>query len=195
MRLIEHSVRLQGKKALLRPMTENDWDILFRWNNDPEVLYYVENEDIDSQSMEQVHRIYRQVSQNAYCFIIVVNNRPAGECWLQKMNLKRIKEKYPGRDCRRIDIMIGEKDLWGKGIGTDVIGTLTAFGFEVEMADMIFGCGVADYNPRSRKAFTKNGYIVDAMNEQPSGGKAKVCYDLVIDRERFTGEKKGFRQR
>lgn len=189
MRLVEHTIRLQGKKALLRPMTESDWETLYVWNNDAEVLFYVESEDVGSQSMEQVQRIYRQVSQNAYCFIMEFRSQPVGECWLQKMNLERIKEKYPGKDCRRIDIMIGEKQFWGEGIGTEVIGTLTEFGFRIEMADMIFACDVADYNPRSRNAFRKNGYVIDAWHEQPPGKKAKRCCDLVIDAERFNGRK------
>ena len=34
----EHETRLVGKGMVLRPMTEGDWDVLYRWNNDPEVL-------------------------------------------------------------------------------------------------------------------------------------------------------------
>lgn len=55
--------------------------------------------------------MYRSVSQNAYCFIIEYDSDPIGECWLQKMNLKRIINKFPDCDCRRIDIMIGEKEF------------------------------------------------------------------------------------
>jgi hypothetical protein len=33
---------------------------------------------------------------------------------------------------RRIDLMIGEKRLWGRGLGTDTIRTLTRFGLEEE---------------------------------------------------------------
>ncbi len=35
-------------------MTENDWDILLKWNNDPEVLYYAEGENSISYSLEEV---------------------------------------------------------------------------------------------------------------------------------------------
>jgi hypothetical protein len=31
MRLREHEVTLQGERALLRPMTEDDWDIVGKW--------------------------------------------------------------------------------------------------------------------------------------------------------------------
>ena len=98
-------------------MTEDDWDILLKWNSDPEVLYYSEGDNITSRNLEEVQGIYRWVSQTAFCFMIEVGGMPIGECWLQRMNLERILEKYPNADCRRIDLMIGEKAFWGQGLG------------------------------------------------------------------------------
>jgi len=71
----QHSVILEGKTARgiqvkLRPLTENYWDILTKWNNDIEVLYFSESADITSRTPEEVRYVYRSVSQNAYCFII-----------------------------------------------------------------------------------------------------------------------------
>ena len=104
--------------------------------------------------------------------------KPIGECWLQEMNLERILINHPEDDCRRIDLMIGEKDLWGKGYGTEVIATLTDFGFVREKADLIFGCSIADCNARSLRAFKRNGYRQYTQFAQPPGGKAK--YDIVV---------------
>ncbi|NBD36081.1 MAG: GNAT family N-acetyltransferase, partial [Chloroflexi bacterium] len=121
MKLREHNITLTGKRVVLRPMTEADWPVLLKWNNDPEVLYFSEGDDVGSYSLEQIQMIYRHVSQTAYCFMIEFDGEPIGECWLQEMNLERILEKYPGRDCRRIDLMIGERAFWGQGLGTEVI--------------------------------------------------------------------------
>ncbi len=187
MKIRKHDISLKGEKVFLRPMTEDDWDILLKWNNDPEVLYFSEGDNITSHTLEGVQQIYRGVSQKAFCFIIEIDNIPVGNCWLQEMNLERILEKYPGKDCRRIDLMIGRKEFWGKGIGTDVISTLTRFGFEEEKVDYIFGC-VADYNPRSQKAFEKNGYHIVEKIELPSGSKGMFDYDFLICREEFYRE-------
>ena len=192
MKLREHDVTLRGKKVVLRPMTEDDWDILLKWNSDPEVLYFCEGDDITSWELEPMQEMYRGVSQDAFCFIVEFEAQPIGECWLQRMNLDRILDKYPGRDIRRIDLMIGEKSLWGHGLGTDVIRTLTRFGFEEQNADMIFGCSIADYNSRSVKAFQKVGYEVDAKVEQRPGRKAQYEVDVVMSREawRLKGERR-----
>lgn len=182
--LREHSITLQGDLVMLRPMTETDWDLLLAWNRDPEVLYFSEGDDVSAYDLETVQSIYRAVSQNAICFIIEFRGQPIGEGWLQRMNMERILAKYPMDDCRRIDLMIGEKQFWGQGLGTDTIRTLTRFGFDDEMADRIFGL-VSDYNQRSIRAFQKVGYELDGMITEPPGSKAQVSYDLVLTRRNW----------
>jgi uncharacterized membrane protein YbhN (UPF0104 family)/RimJ/RimL family protein N-acetyltransferase len=175
----------QGRLIRLRPMTEDDWGILLKWNNDPEVLYYAEGDDIAAYSLERVQALYRSVCQNAICFIIEANGRPIGECWLQKMNIERVLKKYPTQDCRRIDLAIGNKQYWDQGIGTEVIRLLTEFGFLKEKADVIFEPSIADHNLRSLRAFQKAGYEIAGKIQQKPGQKTRFEYDLVLTKERF----------
>ena len=93
----------------------------------PQVLYFAEGEEVSSYTLDQIQSIYRWVSQTAFCFMIEFNETLIGECWLQQMNLERILHKYPKADSRRIDLMIGVKELWGQGLGTEVIQRLSAF--------------------------------------------------------------------
>ncbi|OYD14750.1 hypothetical protein CH330_07790 [candidate division WOR-3 bacterium JGI_Cruoil_03_51_56] len=180
----------QGRSIRLRPMSENDWDILLKWNSDPEVLYYSEGDNVTAYTLEQIQGIYHSVCENAFCFIIEVDGDPIGECWLQEMNLERILQKYPDLDCRRIDLMIGEKQYWGQGIGTEVIRLLTEFGFLKESANMIFGCDIADYNIGSLRAFQKVGYeIVSKIKENPDR-KANYNYDVALTKEKFLRREK-----
>lgn len=81
--------------------------------------------------------------------------------------------------------MIGEKALWGHGLGSEIIALLTAFAFLTEQADVVYGCGIADYNPRSLRAFAKSEYqIVDKIKE-PDGRKANYSYDLMLTKAQF----------
>ena len=134
--LREHTHVLLGERAVLRPLTENDWDLLLKWNNDPEVLYFAEGDDVNAYTLDQIQRIWRGVSQTAFCFVIDVGDVPIGECWLQQMNLERVLHKYPKSDCWRIDLAIGEKTFWGQGAGTEVIRLLSAFAFDEQHADL-----------------------------------------------------------
>ncbi len=166
-------------------MTEDDWDILLKWNSNPDVLYFAEGDDVSAYTLDQIQQIYRGILQKALCFIIEVESKPIGDCWLQQMNLQRILEKHPGADCRRIDLMIGEKEWWGRGLGTQVIHLLTQFAFERENADFVFGCDIGNHNPASLRAFQKVGYQVETRVEQLQGGKAHTRFDLVLSREQW----------
>lgn len=181
--LREHNVTLKADRLVLRPMTEGDWHIILPWESDPDVTYYFDGDYVSERVLEDTQMIYRGVSQKAFMFIVELDTRPIGVCWLQEMNLERILTRLPEKNLRRIDLAIGDKDLWGQGWGTKIIATLTAFGFEQERADAIFGCSIGDYNPRSRRAFKRNGYRLFLETPQPEGHKAKVEYDLMIGRE------------
>jgi RimJ/RimL family protein N-acetyltransferase len=78
MKLREHTITLRSERVVLRPMTEDDWDILLKWNSDPQVLYYSEGDDVQAYSFEDIQGIYRGVSQSAFCFVAEVNHNPPG---------------------------------------------------------------------------------------------------------------------
>jgi RimJ/RimL family protein N-acetyltransferase len=186
LKLREHKVTLRGWRVALRPMTEDDWPLVEKWETDPDVFYWADGENITSRPPEEVRAIFRTVSQKAYCFIIEHEGRPVGDGWLQEMNLPVILGKFPGKDCRRVDLVIGEKELWGKGLGTEVISVLTKFAFEQEKADMVFGLP-GDYNMRSCRAFKKVGYAKVMRMPEPPGSKARYTCGFAMTKEMFTG--------
>ena len=184
-RLRTHEVTLWSGMVALRPLTEDDWDLVLGWWNDPEIAVYADSNE-SQYSLAQVQEIVRSISRHAYCFVIEVESRPVGECWLQEMNLERILRQNPGLDCRRIDIEI-EKAYWGRGIGTAAIRMLVEFGFERKGADAIFAMDVADDNPRSRRAFERAGFGLYDTVPQPAGARAKASYDFVHWAKRHVG--------
>ena len=177
-RLPTHDVTLRGTRVTLRPLTEADWDLLLGWNNDPEVMMYADANDFEETTMQEVQAVYRWISTHAFCFVMEVDGRPIGECWLQRMNLQRIVDQFPGEDLRRIDLAIGEKQLWGRGYGTEAIDLLVEFGFEEESASAIFGLVLAD-NRRSLRAFQKNEF---RLHDVVEGEDSTVGHDLIVRR-------------
>ena len=179
-----HDVALSVDNIKLRPMSDDDFDMLLKWNSDEEVLYYAEGNVVESYSLEDIQDIYGSVSQSAFCFIIEVDEIPIGECWLQKMNLKPILEKYPNLNIHRIDLAIGEKEYWGKGIGTKVVRLLTKLGFESETADMIFYMPY-DFNIRSCKTAERVGYKLLDKVVVTDNPKAKFYLHCAISKEDY----------
>jgi RimJ/RimL family protein N-acetyltransferase len=190
LRLRGHDVVLTGRHVRLRPMTETDWPLLLRWNQDPEVLHYAEGASVACHTLDEVQAIYRDVSQHATCFIaegagLLHYGEPIGEGWLQEMNLPRLLKRFPGEDLRRIDLMIGEKAVWGRGLGTEMVELLTWFAFEDQHADRVFGCEIADFNVRSLRAFERNGYHLFTCIPQPPDSKARLTYDVMLTRKQY----------
>lgn len=173
--LRRHDVVLRGERVTLRPMTEGYWDLLLAWNNDPEVMEHVESDGFAPRSLVELQSIYRWISTHAYCFIIEVEGQAIGECWLQRMNLQRIVEKHPDKHLCRIDLMIGMKEFWGRGYGSEAIRLLVEFGFDRVGADAIYGL-VFPRNTRSMRAFQKCGFT-DGESLDTGGAEG---YDMVI---------------
>lgn len=193
-----HDITLYGGNEtdiVLRPLCDEHLPLLYKWCADPEVLYWTEGgtDDIHlSYGADTVHQIYGGVSKNAFCFLVEADGIPVGECWLQKMNLPDVRAMYPEElDVRRIDMAIGEKDHWGRGIGAQMIGMVIDFAFCGEHVDVLH-CFCEDYNIRSKRLWESKGFtrVLEEPLQQPQKGKWQYHYRLTrqefIDRRRYS---------
>ena len=172
---------------ILHPLCDDHLPLLYKWNADPEVLYWTEGgEDIvRSYDAKTVHAIFGGVSQNALCFLIEVDGRPIGECWLQKMNILNVKTMYSeSTDVRRIDMSIGEKAYWGKGIGTALIRMLVDYAFNGGHVDVLH-CFNEDYNPRARRIWEKNGFSLILSEDLPQPQKGKLQHHFCLTQQEY----------
>ena len=188
-----HNITLHGGndtyKIILHPLSDEHLPCLYKWNSDAEVLYWSEGEDVESYSPEVVRQIYGGISQNSLCFMIEVNGENIGECWLQKMNLPSVLALYAeNTNVRRIDMSIGEKSHWGKGIGTLFIGMLVKYAFECEQVDVLH-CFCEDYNIRSRRVWEKNGFTLVLTEEIPQPHKGKFQFHWRLTKEEYNKRK------
>ena len=171
----------------LIPLLDDHLPLLYKWNNDPEVVYWSDSGNFEVCSEEDVRGIYSYVSEKAFCFLMVYNGKPIGDCWVQEMNFQHLKEKHPSKKVYRIDITIGEKDLWGKGIGSETVKMLCRFAFCEINADILYYI-CCDYNERSRKTAIKNGFVEADKRDVADSDRAKIEYFYMHDKERYCDE-------
>jgi len=157
-----HNIILSATKGeydiILCPLTDEHLPLLYKWNADCEVVFFADSgKEVIAHDEQAVRGIYGNTSQSALCFLLQVNGVPVGEFWLQKMNVPEISKQHPNKDVRRIDGMIGEKEYWGKGIGTTVVETIIDFAFNQDGAEIIYWTPAA-YNTRSNKLALKLGF-------------------------------------
>ena len=162
-----HSLFLGDAAFLLRPMVDADLPLLARWYADPEVLHFTEG-DVEPYSEDDISVMYRTISRSADCFILSVDGSDIGECRLQSIPSPFDGPLHNTTDCRRIDIVIGEKDQWGKGYGSRAIGLLCRQVFENTSCTHLFAFSIPDYNERCCRAFRKNGFQVYKTVPAPS---------------------------
>ncbi|MCL2363182.1 MAG: GNAT family N-acetyltransferase [Defluviitaleaceae bacterium] len=162
-----HGITLEGAtndfNIQLIPLADAHLGLLYKWNADVEVMYWEDGPDTEGYDEETVREIYNETSSCGYTFLILVDGQPIGECLLCKMNLDYVLEKYADKtDVRRIDILIGEKSFWGRGVGFEVVRMLADFAFNVESTDVLYGI-TSEMNKRSMRIFEKNGFYLHAQ--------------------------------
>ncbi|NLG25761.1 MAG: GNAT family N-acetyltransferase [Clostridiales bacterium] len=191
-----HQVTLYGgcgSGLVLRPLTDEHLPLLYKWCADPEVLQWTEGGTDDrnlSYGPDTVRQIYGGVSQAAHCFLIEYGGAPIGECWLQQMNLPDVRAMYAHPlDVRRIDMAIGEKQYWNRGIGTEMVGMLADFAFCGERVDVLH-CFCEDYNVRSCRMWEKHGFTRVLSEPLPQPQKGRWQYHYRLTRAEFTDRRR-----
>ena len=102
---------LHGEKVILRAIERSDLDNYVCWINDPDVREFLLMRE--PYSLVQEEQWYENTLQNtdARLYAIEYDGQLIGGCGLQHIDwLNRSAE---------LGIFIGEKDLWGHGLGTD----------------------------------------------------------------------------
>jgi len=165
-----HYKKLVGEKIYLSPISMDDVETFMRWINDSEVTQYTTlHHQIFSLLMEKdaVERLAK--SGNTFSIIDKETNRVIGNCsYFAENALNRTAE---------IGIMVGDKDYWSRGYGSDALRTLLDFGFNVRNYHNIC-LRVISFNERAIACYEKVGFKRNGiMREVITRGNKK--YDLI----------------
>ena len=77
-----------------------------------------------------------------------------------------------------IGITIGEKQLWGRGYGTDAMNALVDFGFGMLRFERMW-LDVYDFNARARRSYEKAGFVVEGTKRHEVYKRGRY-YDAVL---------------
>ncbi|WP_042272301.1 GNAT family N-acetyltransferase [[Clostridium] dakarense] len=164
-----------GEKVVLRAYREDDIDIALKLVNDKELKKFLVNFiPFPMSKWEEEEWIKSQKSnkEGTYNFAIedIETNKYIGGCGINSVDwLTRVAV---------VGIMIGDKDYWGKGYGTDAMKVLIDFIFN-DMNINKIRLSVFSFNERAIKSYEKCGFEVEGVlkNEIFKDGK---YYDEII---------------
>ena len=143
---------LEGTITNLRPVDSGDLERVYRWINDREVTRF----------LATVYPLSRKDEQ-AWLEKKPVNNYESGVRFAIEtkdgVHIGNLDLNDVQAESRRalMGVMIGEKDYWGAGYGTDAIITLLRFGF-YEMNLNRITLHVFDFNERAYACYLKCGF-------------------------------------
>jgi diamine N-acetyltransferase len=142
---------LIGERVYLRPFIKDDLPYIQKWSNDTELRRLIG--EIAPMSREDTEKWYREMlaDEDRVWFAIVLkkSDRVIGEAGLLRMF-------KPWRSTN-MTIIIGEKDEWGKGYGTEVGHLLLNFAFE-QLGFHRVSIGVVGFNVRALKFWESLGF-------------------------------------
>jgi len=152
-------VFLKGEKVNLRPLRKStDFESFWRWNNDPEVRRYygIYLPATERKVKELFDFLTHKSGQIAFGIETLEGNL------IGLMTLLKINEK----DQTAIsDALIGEKEYWNKGYGTDAKMILLDYAFNTLNLRKI-DSSIASHNKRSLQYNLHCGYKIEAVRKQ-----------------------------
>jgi diamine N-acetyltransferase len=150
---------LIGERVYLRPLERADLSHIRRWANDPEIRRLTgEVTPMSEAAADQFLERVRTESDRIW-FVVALreNDRPIGEAGLLRMF-------HPWRNTD-LTLIIGERDAWGQGYGTEAIHLLLDYAFGY-LAFHRVSVGVVGFNDRAIRFYGKVGFKKEGIERQ-----------------------------
>ena len=178
-----NSELLYGERVTLRPyshpFTEDELRRVYRWGRDDEVLRWSGGMPLHmsfSEFKTAFPREQRRRDQQVYVILTETG---------EMIGRVGIFDLEPSRSIATMGVVLGEKDYWNQGYGTDAIRTLLRHLFFEEDFDKIQLYTYTD-NYRAQRSFGKVGFqAIGAKRRFPVGLRFQEELRMQITRDEF----------
>ena len=172
---------LEGTLVRLRPLEPADLEREYRWINDREVTRYLAARY--PIAMEQEERWLRELPANDFTHGVRLAIETKDGVHIGNLDLHQpnVEDRKAG-----LGIMIGDKDYWSNGYGTDAIVTLLRFGFEQMNLHRVW-LHVFEFNERAIACYKKCGFQIEGRlrEHRYSEGRYWDVFVMAILRDEF----------
>lgn len=180
---MEENGMLFGKEIYLRPMTEEDTDLIVLWRNREFVRrnFIYQKPFTREGHLKWIHTMVNAGKVVQFMICENASKRPVGSVYLRDIIQEHKRAEY--------GIFIGEEDAIGRGYGTQAVKLIVAYGFEYLHLHKIM-LRVLAKNERARKSYEKAGFVQEAYLKDEvflQGAFQDVIYMAMIN-EKKNGE-------
>ena len=150
---------LVGERIFLRPFSVDDLPYIQKWSNDAELRRLIG--EVAPMSKADTEKWYGELlaDRNRVWFAIVLKK---GDRVIGEAGLLRMFRPWRNTD---MTIIIGEKDEWGKGYGTEVGHLLLHYAFR-QLGFHRISIGVVGFNKRALKFWESLGFKKEGIERE-----------------------------
>jgi RimJ/RimL family protein N-acetyltransferase len=155
----------------LRKVKSSDWKLFLKWWKDKELISLTSG--IVEDSDEVLRKYFDQMMQSKkdQHFIILLGRKPIGHISLMRKS----------KTMAEINIVIGEKQYWGKGIGTKAIKKATGLAFS-KLKYKSICLEVRPDNQRAISTYENCGFIKKKIKRYPKTNQP-VTLEMCLDKK------------
>ncbi len=173
----EPIINIYGEKVALGPFHRGVLPLLSKWDNDFEVSFFSGDplRSVPRETTElRFEQSSREISRDRVDYIIYEKEtlRPIGLTELRRINYRSHTADY--------GILIGEKDCWSKGYGTETTLLMLDYGFSILGLHNITLETYA-YNERAIKAYQRAGFRIMGRRREVNLWGGKFYDEIIMD--------------
>ena len=163
---------LIGKRVCLRPLAKEDLVHLRKWSEDAEIRGLIgEVTPMSEADCEKfLEKVYADSNRRWFVVVIKNSNQVIGEAGLLRMD--------PAWRATDVSVIVGEKEEWGKGYGTETILLLLDYAFRHLNFHRV-AIGVVGFNERALRFWEKVGFRKEGVYRDGYYYDGKY-YDFVM---------------
>lgn len=179
---------IRGKKTRLRALEKSDLAKVWEWINDEEVMWFW-GEPCNTQSLAEVEQWFAGLQEVAghasKQFVIEVEEGTSiGRIFYDHLDTEHQRTE--------IGILIGQKEYWGGGYGTDAVIAFLDYLFNELGLHRVY-LRLQSYNARALKSYQKCGFTQEGILRHNTFTRGEYHDDLVMGilRDEFNQRHKG----
>ena len=145
---------MEGKLVRLRGVEKSDLDPMMKWLHDEEVTRFLGGGVFPASTIEEERWIEKTATATDASNKVFAIETKADRKYIGNISLHRINWM-----CRHAELgmVVGDKDYWGRGYGTDAVHVLLRLAFE-KMGLHRVQLHVFDFNKRAISCYEKCGF-------------------------------------
>ena len=172
---------MSKKQITFRDLTTKDLDVLLLWRNNPNINKYLANRvKVKPEAQAWFNRI--NGSSSNLLKGIIYDGRLIGYCIVESVDEQN-------RKCE-VGVLIGDLQLWGKGIGKIVVAELLKYCFEKLMLHRVLAV-IAKGNERSERLFKGMGFRYEGTLREATQIDGQfvdlLCYSVLEQEYKLGG--------